>query len=101
MHMGSATSTMTFFRSMGGAFGVAVFGTILSSRLDYYVLRNVPAGALRALGSPSGSDLGRSTTRVASSIFADEGELARRGRRQMPELAQEIVIGVLDAGFAE
>ena len=32
-HMGTATSSVAFFRSMGGTFGAAVFGAILSSRL--------------------------------------------------------------------
>ncbi len=31
--MGAATSGVNFFRSLGGAFGVAVFGTIMSTRL--------------------------------------------------------------------
>lgn len=31
--LGTATSASSFFRSMGGAFGVAVFGAILTSRL--------------------------------------------------------------------
>jgi len=31
--MGTATSSVTFFRFMGGTFGAAVFGAILSSRL--------------------------------------------------------------------
>jgi EmrB/QacA subfamily drug resistance transporter len=32
--IGVATSSATFFRSMGGAFGVALFGTIFASRLS-------------------------------------------------------------------
>src|SRR5262249_50683724 len=32
-HVGVATSTVTFFRSIGGALGVAAFGTIFTSRL--------------------------------------------------------------------
>ena len=32
-HMGTATSSVAFFRSMGGTFGTAVFGAILTSRL--------------------------------------------------------------------
>jgi EmrB/QacA subfamily drug resistance transporter len=32
--IGVATSTATFFRSVGGAFGVAIFGTIFASRLS-------------------------------------------------------------------
>ena len=31
--IGVATSTATFFRSVGGAFGVAIFGTIFATRL--------------------------------------------------------------------
>ncbi len=58
--LGAATAGVTFFRSMGGAFGVALLGTILNNRLDYYVPRHVPAGLLQQLGSPSGSTLGRS-----------------------------------------
>ncbi|MBC7631481.1 MDR family MFS transporter [Aeromicrobium sp.] len=32
-HMGIATSTVTFFRTLGGAFGAAVFGAVLNARL--------------------------------------------------------------------
>ena len=35
--MGVATSSNTFFRSLGGAFGTAVFGTIFSNRITYYL----------------------------------------------------------------
>jgi EmrB/QacA subfamily drug resistance transporter len=72
--MGAATSGVTFFRSMGGAFGVAAFGSILNNRLDYYVPRHVPPAVLQALGSPSGDALGRSR-RVIEAL----PELARVG----------------------
>lgn len=38
--MGIATSSNTFFRSLGGAFGTAIFGTILSNRIAYYLQEN-------------------------------------------------------------
>jgi hypothetical protein len=38
--LGVATSSINFFRSMGGAFGVAIFGAILSARL----VAELPAG---------------------------------------------------------
>jgi len=38
--MGIATSSNTFFRSLGGAFGTAIFGTILSNRVAYYLQDN-------------------------------------------------------------
>ncbi|WP_433161499.1 MDR family MFS transporter [Kribbella sp. CA-247076] len=41
-HMGSATSTMTFFRSMGGAIGTAVYGAVLTGRLKDHLTEIVP-----------------------------------------------------------
>jgi EmrB/QacA subfamily drug resistance transporter len=41
-HMGSATSTMTFFRSMGGAIGTAVYGAVLTSRLKDHLTDIIP-----------------------------------------------------------
>ena len=39
--MGIATSSNTFFRSLGGAFGTAIFGTIFSNRVAYYLQDNI------------------------------------------------------------
>jgi EmrB/QacA subfamily drug resistance transporter len=39
--MGIATSSNTFFRSLGGAFGTAIFGTIFSNRIAYYLQDNI------------------------------------------------------------
>jgi predicted MFS family arabinose efflux permease len=48
-HMGSATSSVMFFRQMGGTFGAAVFGAILTSRLTVHMAaefgRHVPSGS--------------------------------------------------------
>ena len=49
--LGTATAGVNFFRSMGGAFGVAIFGSILSNRLDYWLPRLVPAEALQGTDS--------------------------------------------------
>jgi hypothetical protein len=40
--MGTATSSMTFFRSMGGAIGTAVYGAVLTSRLQDHLTTIVP-----------------------------------------------------------
>jgi EmrB/QacA subfamily drug resistance transporter len=42
--MGTATSSVTFFRQMGGAVGAAVFGAVLASRLAYH-LPTTPTGS--------------------------------------------------------
>ena len=48
--LGVATAAATFFRSMGGSFGVAVFGAILNTRLAEELPRLVPAAALAMAG---------------------------------------------------
>ncbi len=40
--LGSATSSVTFFRSIGGSFGVAIFGAIFANRLGYWLPRELP-----------------------------------------------------------
>jgi EmrB/QacA subfamily drug resistance transporter len=42
-HIGAATSTATFFRSLGGSFGVAIFGAIYASRLSAHLQGLPPA----------------------------------------------------------
>jgi EmrB/QacA subfamily drug resistance transporter len=49
--MGSATSSVTFFRMMGGAFGTAIFGAVLTTRLTHYLAGSGAAGRL-----PAGTD---------------------------------------------
>ncbi len=46
-NIGVATSTATFFRSMGGSFGVAIFGAIFAARLSAQ-LAQLPAQRRRA-----------------------------------------------------
>jgi EmrB/QacA subfamily drug resistance transporter len=41
--MGTATSALTFFRSLGGAFGTAFFGAIFVNRLNLWLPRLLPA----------------------------------------------------------
>ena len=48
--IGVATSTATFFRSVGGSFGVAIFGAIFASRLGAE-LAKFPASVTERLGS--------------------------------------------------
>ncbi|MFJ8823714.1 MFS transporter [Streptomyces sp. NPDC102467] len=55
--IGSASSTVTFFRSLGGAMGVSALGSIMSTRISHYVTDGLadlgPKGA--ALGQSGGS----------------------------------------------
>lgn len=59
--MGVATSSVAFFRSMGGSFGTALFGAILSSRLAVHIA-DAMAGSSGSL--PSGTNLGNVANNV-------------------------------------
>ena len=54
-HMGTATASVTFFRSMGGAIGVALFGAILNTRLPHHLAEVVPPEAQSQLAAVSAS----------------------------------------------
>ncbi|GAA4219072.1 MFS transporter [Actinocatenispora rupis] len=60
--LGVATSGATFFRSIGGSFGVAVFGAVFASALTSNLAKYVPAGAL-----PGGSEQAAAPSRAALS----------------------------------
>jgi hypothetical protein len=53
--MGAATAAVTFFRSMGGALGTALFGAILNTRLAHHLAEIVPPAAQSQLGSVAAS----------------------------------------------
>ncbi len=52
--LGTGTASITFFRSMGGSFGVALFGAVLIGRLNGLIAK-LPGG--EALGASPGTDL--------------------------------------------
>jgi predicted MFS family arabinose efflux permease len=54
-HMGAATASVTFFRSMGGAIGTALFGAVLNIRLAHHLAEIVPAQAQSQLSAASAS----------------------------------------------
>lgn len=47
--LGTATSAATFFRSIGGSFGVAIFGAIFNSRLSSNLPKYLPKYALSSI----------------------------------------------------
>jgi EmrB/QacA subfamily drug resistance transporter len=57
--LGAATSTVTFFRSIGSSLGAAIFGAILTNQLTRHIMQSVGgatgAHAAKALGSSATS----------------------------------------------
>lgn len=69
--MGTATSVVTFFRSMGSSFGTAIFGAILTARLTYYLTQNLPAAASSHLSTGSLEDSTAALQQVPAFIRHD------------------------------
>lgn len=67
--MGVVTSTATFFRSVGGSFGVALFGAIFASRLTAELTR-LPADVVEKLGDVGNIDPARAQ-RLPPEVHAD------------------------------
>ena len=51
-HMGVATASVTFFRSMGGAIGTALLGAILNIRLKHHLSEIVGSAQSHGAGAP-------------------------------------------------
>ncbi len=49
--MGAGTSAVTFFRSLGGAFGVAALGAVFNNRLSHWMAELMPGGPAPAGGT--------------------------------------------------
>jgi len=52
--LGAASSTVTFFRTMGGAMGVSALGALLSDRVTRFLTENLAAAHLPATGGGLG-----------------------------------------------
>jgi EmrB/QacA subfamily drug resistance transporter len=54
-HLGAATSSVTFFRSIGASLGAAIFGAILGNRLAHHLIDTLPANGAQIAESLKGS----------------------------------------------
>ena len=66
--LGVATSASTFFRSLGGSFGTALFGAIFTSQVAANIARNLP-----------GADLGGADLTSSPGVIAQLPEGVRAG----------------------
>ncbi|MEO7126299.1 MAG: MDR family MFS transporter [Nakamurella sp.] len=73
--LGVATSSVSFFRSVGGAVGVAVFGALFTSHLTRNLIHNLPADVVSKLG-PSGGSLKTVATLTPKLQFAYKSSYA-------------------------
>ncbi|MDB5169133.1 MAG: Multidrug resistance protein [Candidatus Saccharibacteria bacterium] len=59
--LGTATSSVVFFRTIGSSLGAAIFGAILSNRLAHHIMQNVHGAA----GEQAAQSLKQSATGIA------------------------------------
>jgi EmrB/QacA subfamily drug resistance transporter len=60
--LGTATATATFFRTIGGAFGVAILGAVFNSRLLSNLKSSAPPALLKRIG---GSDISENPAQIS------------------------------------
>jgi EmrB/QacA subfamily drug resistance transporter len=69
--LGTATSTATFFRSLGSSFGGALFGAILTSRLAHHLSQSLPGQAANPAFSRNIQSGGINIHRLPPTVSAD------------------------------
>jgi EmrB/QacA subfamily drug resistance transporter len=69
--LGTATSTATFFRSLGSSFGGALFGAILTSRLAHHLSQSLPGQAANSAFSRNVQSGGINIHQLPPTVSAD------------------------------
>ncbi|HEX7633044.1 MAG TPA: MDR family MFS transporter [Candidatus Saccharimonadales bacterium] len=71
--LGTATSSVVFFRSIGSSLGAAIFGAIIVSRLAYHLGQAIPgtgAGLAKNIGHTSSAGISKLPPDVQHTIFS-------------------------------
>lgn len=90
--LGVTTSSLQFFRQIGGTIGIALMGTFLTSRLSSNVTRDVPAETLAAVPQPVLDNLDPQA--LANPDAQAELEAALSGVENAPALLDALLAGM-------
>jgi EmrB/QacA subfamily drug resistance transporter len=66
--LGTATANATFFRTIGGAFGVAILGAVFNTQLLDHLRATIPASLLKRIG---GGDISENPAQISHLPLAD------------------------------
>ncbi|HYH11704.1 MAG TPA: MFS transporter, partial [Thermomicrobiales bacterium] len=90
--LGVTTSSLQFFRQIGGTIGIALMGTFLTSRLQANVTRDVPAETLNTIPQPVIDNLDPQA--LANPDAQAELEAALTGIENAPQLLDSLLSGL-------
>lgn len=82
--LGTSTSIIVFFRSLGSSLGTAIFGTILTSRLTSHLIANLPANSS-----------------ITSSHLAGSIESSSSSLQSLPPQVTHVVLNSYTASFRD
>jgi EmrB/QacA subfamily drug resistance transporter len=82
--LGSATSTVIFFRNMGSSFGTAIFGSILISRLTFHLRQLLPSSPIT--NSINGNNLQAGAAQLAKLPPAIRGDILEAFARSFHDI---------------
>ncbi|WP_017585887.1 MDR family MFS transporter [Nocardiopsis ganjiahuensis] len=95
--MASGTASVTFFRNLGGAMGVAAFGAVMVSRLNAE-LASAAAAAQEAvaLDTENGTDSGAEALSIGLEEAAQSAQGSPELVHSLPGPVREVVVGAFD-----
>jgi EmrB/QacA subfamily drug resistance transporter len=98
--MAAGTASVTFFRNLGGAMGVAAFGAVMVSRLNAEIAAAAAAAqealTAQATAGPDGADPGAEELSVGLEKAAESAQGSPELVRSLPEPVREVVVGAFD-----
>lgn len=98
--MAAGTASVTFFRNLGGAMGVAAFGAVMVSRLNAEIAAAAAAAqeasAAQAPAGPGGADSGAEELSIGLEEAAESAQGSPELVQSLPEPVREVVVGAFD-----
>ncbi|SIO84665.1 MDR family MFS transporter [Nocardiopsis sp. JB363] len=95
--MASGTATVTFFRNLGGAMGVAAFGAVMAGRLNSELaIASIAAREAMDTDRAQGVDSGAEELSIGLEQAAESAQGSPELVHSLPEPVREVIVGAFD-----
>lgn len=95
--MASGTATVTFFRNLGGAMGVAAFGAVMAGRLNSELaMASIAAREAMDTDRAQGVDSGAEELSIGLEQAAESAQGSPELVHSLPEPVREVIVGAFD-----